>query len=257
MRIIRPVVVAAAMVGMVFVWDRVFGDAWRSTAILAPASPVREEQAAGLRVERRAVGDRSYTIFSEQHSRIRLTLTRPSREDARILLAVPGTYTSPHDSVEGMVVLNGRIVQARERQGWDGAVIFDRGRVEMIATENGRSLTYAFLKETASHGRSLIQVHLLVHGGVAQSFKPQPLLPRRALAVFTDGVSAVIEGGNVTDLTTFATDLVHLGVRDAVNLDMGSWSEGWYRNPTTGATVTIGIPNPATARQTNWVVLEQ
>ena len=253
MRTIHAIIFVIAVVGAAFVWDRVSIDVQRPTAEPVPAF-VRQPS-KGLAINRRTTSGRAYTVFVGPH--VRLALTRPSREDPRVLLAVAGTYTSPRDTVEGYVVHDGRIVQASERQGWDGAVIFRPARVEILQTNNGRLLTRGLLTDLAAHDASLIQTHLLVYGWAPVRFKPQPALPRRALAIFTNNVPAIIESADAIDLTTFAADLAALGVRDAANLDMGAWSEGWYRDPTTGTIVTLGIPNPATARQTNWIVLEE
>lgn len=206
-------------------------------------------------VTQRDVQDRAYVVFTLHVPNVRLTLTRPDRADPQTLLAVPGTYTSPKDRVEGYVILDGHIVQMRERQGWDGAVLFADGRVTIITTDHGQQLTRAFMEQVAAQGQSLIQVHLLVHNSAPVHFKPQQALPRRALAILADGTPAIVESRTMIDLTTFATDLNVLGIRDAANLDMGAWSEGWYRDPITAAPVTIGIPSDTTMRQTNWVVL--
>ncbi|MBI4142311.1 hypothetical protein HY480_00375 [Candidatus Uhrbacteria bacterium] len=253
MGIIRTIITIAAIAGATLVWNRVSIDVQRPAAEPVPAF-VRQPS-KGLAINRRTVNGRTYTVFVGPH--VRLALTRPSREDPRVLLAVAGTYTSPRDTVEGYVVHGGRVVQASERQGWDGAVIFRPSRVEILQTENGRLLTRTLLANLAAHDASLVQTHLLVYGWDPIRFKPQPALPRRALAIFTNNAAAIIESADATDLTTFAADLAALGIRDAANLDMGTWSEGWYRDPATGAITMLGIPNPATARQTNWIVLEE
>lgn len=254
-RIIRTSISIAIIAGAMLAWNRASVNVHRAPEI--PASRAWRAQSIDLTIDRRAVNGRGYVVLYQRVPRVRFTLTRPSRDDARTLLAVAGTYTSPEDTVEGYVVLDGRIVQDRERQGYDGAIIFDHGRIDIIATENSRRLTRAFLNASATRGQSLIQVHLLVHGSAAQSFKLQPALPRRALVTFADASPAVVESAEAVDLTTFAVDLAALGVHNAANLDMGAWSEGWYRNSATSTIITLGIPNPATTRQTNWIVFEQ
>lgn len=255
MRLLRIITGTAALVAAsALVWP------WVSVDVRTPAPtlPVaRLHRTGNLVIEPRSIGGRSYTVFRPRTARVAFTLTRPSRDDAAVLLAVAGTYTSPRDTVEGFVVLDGRIVQANERQGWDGAVIIDHGRTKIVQTDNGRLLTRAYLRAIAARGASLFQTHLLVSRGAPVAFKPQPFLPRRALVTFTDGSPAIIESIDAVDLTTFAADLAALGVRDAANLDMGTWSEGWYRNPATGAITVMGIPNSATARQTNWITFAQ
>lgn len=207
---------------------------------------------ADLLVEDRIVSGTRVRILRPERPNVRLTLTRPDAADRAVLLAVPGTYTSPQDTVEGYVVLDGQIVRAKERQGWDGAVLFKDGGIAILQTDRGRTLTRAFLAQVAADGASLVQVHLLVKDAVAQPFKEQPATFRRALAVI-DGGPAVVETLDPIDLDGFAALLVTLGARDAANLDMGTWSEGWYR-AADGSRRILGIPHENAARQSNWVV---
>lgn len=209
-----------------------------------------------LIIESKNAEEVSYAIFHQRIPSLQFTLTRPSKDDGEIVLAVPGTYTSPRNTVEGFVVLDGKIIQNKERQGWDSAVIFKNGNAEIIQTNSGRLLTQEKLKTVASEGASLMQAHLLVIDGVAQSFKPQPPFQRRALVLFEDSSPAIIESREALDLTPFAKDLVALGVKSAVNLDMGAWSEGWYRDPDTSLPETIGLMRGATDRQTNWIIFK-
>ncbi len=218
----------------------------------APA-PSAASTANNLIVEERTASSTRFLVIRQKTPHVRLALTRPDENDAAVLLSVPGTYTSPQNTVEGYVVLDGRIVQQKERQGWDGAVVFDGGGVEIRPTDRGRSLTKDALAEVAANGASLIQVHLLLKDGLPQHFKEQTPTLRRALAVMADGEPAVIESRDFLDLNAFAALLAELGARDATNLDMGSWSAGWYRGAD-GRPIPVGYPHENAARQTNWVV---
>ena len=46
-----------------------------------------------------------------------------------------------------------------------------------------------------------------------------------------------------------------LGARYALNLDMGEWSEGFYRDPLTREVRPLGDDYRKTSAQTNWLVL--
>ncbi len=222
-----------------------------------PAAPPASRAAAGpheaLTVIPAAVNGTDYVIIRQKRRNVRFTLTRPDPEDPEVLLAVPGTYTSPNDTPEGFIVLDGEIIQAKERQGWDGAVVFRGGLMQILQTDGGKTLTRDFLeKSIAPGGGSLMQAHLLVYDGAAQPFKEQPATFRRALAkIGSDDV--IVESLGPIDLDTFAADLVLLHATDAVNLDMGTWSAGWYRTAD-GGRRTLGIPHENAARQSNWVV---
>lgn len=226
---------------------------------LPPTPSSQEGESAATRnliIEERTASSTRFLVIRQKESHVKLALVRPDENDPTVLLSVPGTYTSPTDTVEGYVVLDGKIVQQKERQGWDGAVIFKSGGIEIRQTNGGRTLTKDALATLAAEGASLIQVHLLVKDGVSQHFKEQTPTLRRALAVMKDGGPAVIESRDFLDLNAFAALLMELGARDAVNLDMGSWSAGWYRG-TDGRSVPIGYPHENAKRQTNWIVMTE
>ncbi|MEI7741079.1 MAG: phosphodiester glycosidase family protein [bacterium] len=196
-----------------------------------------------------------YYIFTLLKGSAKLSLERPSRNDEKIVLSVPGTYTSPTDKPEGFVVLNGKIIQARERQAWNGAAFFRAdGTVNIFETNNGKLLTKDYLKTVENDSASLIQGHLLVHQGSAQKMLAGTPYQRRALTLLKDGTTAIIESRDLLELSVFAEDLVELDVREAFNLDMGSWSEGWYRDPVSDDLKSIGYLQSATDRQSNWVI---
>ncbi len=226
------------------------------TRVPLPLVKREPEGVSNLLVEERTASSSRFLVIQQKKSKARLALVRPDESDTSVLLSVPGTYTSPTDTVEGYVVLDGKIVQQKDRQGWDGAVLFKDGGIEIRQTNGGRTLTKDVLAEVAADGASLIQVHLLVKDGLPQHFKEQTPTLRRALAVMKDGAPAVIESRDFLDLNAFAALLVELGARDAVNLDMGSWSAGWYRGAD-GSPVPIGYPHENAKRQTNWVTMTE
>lgn len=205
-----------------------------------------------------AASNHEYLLLSLLKGSVRLRLDRPALTDANVMLSVPGTYTSPAGKPEGYVVLNGTIVQSRERQGWNGAAFFRTdGTLSIFETNNGKVLTKDYLKTVERDGGSLVQGHLLVHDGISQKLLPQTPYQRRALVVFREGRVAIIESVDLLDLSSFAEDLIELGAVDAMNLDMGQWSEGWYTDPATGKRVTIGYLNGATEKQSNWITFEK
>lgn len=209
-------------------------------------------------IARRTVKENVHvTVIRLLKGRVRLALERPRRDDASLFLSVAGTYTSPADAPEGFVVHEGTIVQARERQAWNGAAFFRAdGTLSIFETNNGKLLTKAYLQSVERDGASLIQGHLLVADRVAQDMAPQTPYQRRALVVMPDESVAIVESVELLDLQSFADALVELGVRDALNLDMGQWSEGWYRSPVTDEPVMIGYLTGSTHRQSNWVIFQ-
>ncbi len=136
---------------------------------------------------------------------------------------------------------------------WEGLLTIDGG-TPSIKKASKSSLSAQELRKFASKKTSLLQGHLLVHAGQPEPYKPSPPLHRRALVVFDRDNWAVVGSVAPVELQSFARDLANLGADDALNLDMGGWSEGWFRD-TSETPQPLGIPHPSTARQTNWLVI--
>ena len=56
-------------------------------------------------------------------------------------------------------------------------------------------------------------------------------------------------------LSDFQDSLIKNNVTNAIYLDMGTYSEGWYRG-SNGITNTIGENMDATSKQSNWLIFE-
>jgi hypothetical protein len=54
----------------------------------------------------------------------------------------------------------------------------------------------------------------------------------------------------------FIQSLIFLGYEQAIYLDMGSWSEGWYRNDE-NEIIRIGNNWKSSHLQTNWLVIRK
>jgi hypothetical protein len=222
----------------------------------APPSPAASATPAAAPVSKptlaaahRAVGGRKYLELTG--GRLALALERPSQTDARVLAVVPGTYTSPQGDVEGAVVLDGRVVRA-DALAWEALLVIQNG-APVVRWER-KAPSRELLAELAARKASLLQGHLLVGDGKPRPLKPSPALGRRALVTRAGGAFAIVESTSPVELARFADDLVRLGATYAMNLDMGGWSEGWYRR-TNGTIARLGDDFRATERQTNWLVL--
>jgi hypothetical protein len=161
-------------------------------------SPSTRAPAPGLTFRGEQVGDYHYRIFTPAaESRFGLTLTRPSADDSEILLSVAGTYTSPDDDVLGVVLIDG-VEERSQRMGWGGALVLVDGQAEVRSLPGGR-LEPAERKALEAQRVSLIQGHLLVHGGRASSLKPSQPLQRRAVALL-DGAAVIVESEGLVEL---------------------------------------------------------
>ena len=68
---------------------------------------------------------------------------------------------------------------------------------------------------------------------------------------------AIIESKQAITLKVFSDDLVLLGVQQLIYTDMGSWDEGWYKDPSSNKLVTIGQDLSQTSKQSNWIIFKK
>ncbi|TPG65318.1 hypothetical protein [Hymenobacter nivis] len=102
------------------------------------------------------------------------------------------------------------------------------------------------------HGSLLLQ-ELLVFQGKNQKLAGGSTFQRRALVEWADHRFAVVESlADDVTMQQFGEDLVALGARNALYLDMGGWDEGWYRAGNN--VVVLGHWRTDTAQQSNWLV---
>ncbi len=112
---------------------------------------------------------------------------------------------------------------------WEALLVIDNAAPQLRWQRN--RLHKEDLDALVRRKASALQGHLLVGGGKVRPLKPSPALERRAFIVHESGAFAIVESSAPAELAQFAADLVALGAHTAMNLDMGRWSEGWYRDP--------------------------
>lgn len=203
-----------------------------------------------LRVDAHAVQGRRYSWYAPKQGRWAITLERPAASDERLLMAVAGTYTSPQDEVEGVVMRAGELLRA-DAKPWAGLLLIRDGQLAIQKAPGGK-LSAGLLAQLKAQRASLLQGHLLVHRGEAQAFRDSPELARRAIVVGAEG-AALVESQAAVALERFARDLAAMQVSAAMNLDMGGWSEGLMR--LSDGSVQRFRTAAATARQSNWLLI--
>lgn len=197
----------------------------------------------GLRVAVQEVDGRGFVLFAP--ARLAIRLERPEPDDPRITLAVAGTYTDVDDAPMGLFAIDGVLVRP-SKMGWEGVLRIDARGVSIRRAGPG-----AFDLDAST---SILQGHLLVDGGKPRPLRPSAALYRRAIIVDDAGTFAIVDGREPQTLPAFADDLVGLGATAALNLDMGAWSGGFYRDPQSHAVQALGHDVSATHRQSNWLV---
>jgi hypothetical protein len=211
-------------------------------------------RAQGLRIESRKHETRIFTVYRPSDDLVPgWVLKRPDPANQEIWLCVAGAPTDPRGGVQGVAVVEGKIVQTDVMQ-WDGAVVILNRRLQISDANKGYLFTDDYIKTRAKSGATMFQAPLLVYQNKPRKVPAGAEIPRRALVMLHDDSPAVVESAAPTTLDVFATDLAQIGVKHAVDLDMGGRSEGWYRDPYHKNPVVIGENKSRTATQTNWFV---
>ncbi|MCD6068415.1 MAG: hypothetical protein K0S33_3241 [Bacteroidetes bacterium] len=201
----------------------------------------------------------SYTIIYQNTCSIEFTDQRPKEKDAAVQLCIAGAFTQLTDyKIDGIYMCNGKIgnkTAVNKRLG--GAIKIVKGQAVIFPTQKGTLLTDSFLNDLSTQKGSLFQQLQIVANGAAASFVDKAVFQRRAIVIFKNSKTALVEGNESITLAEFSKDLVELGAKDALYTDMGGWDEGWYTDPATGKKITIGQMRTSTAKQSNWVVFRK
>ncbi len=209
-----------------------------------------------VRVEARttAAGGQ-YTIFYPQQLTVRVVTTRPDPAGAGNWLSVAAAYTdlTSYQPLD-LLVCQGQLRQRQATVGFlDGqlTILGDSLRIDRLP--KGQSPPAGQLAQAQRQRGTILLQELLVFEGQNQRPAGGSLFQRRALAELADHRFAVVESeADDVSMQQFGDDLVELGARNALYLDMGGWDEGWYKDG--GSVVKLGHRRTDTARQSNWLM---
>ena len=196
-----------------------------------------------------------YALFYPEGLSVRLVTRRPDPADDRVALSVAAAYTDlDTDQPLDLLVCAGHLRQAAATVGFlDGALTLVGDSLAITRVAPGQAPPRPALERAQRQHGSVFLQELLVYDGRNQRGPGGSAFQRRALVQFADRRVAVVESaGDALTMRGFAEDLVELGARKALCLDMGDWDEGWYRM---GQGVRqLGHRRTETARQSNWLV---
>lgn len=213
----------------------------------------------GLTVEhKQAKSGYTYTIFHKNNLLLDVSLKRPDKNDKNILLCIPGAYTDLQTyAVDGLYIDNGTVYNKNKvNYTLGGAIKIIKGDAEIFPTNKGKLLNDSLVNLVVAQKGSLFQQIQMIEKGVGAKYKDVKLFQRRAIVKFKGNKTAIIESYEHITLTAFTTDMLELGVTEALYTDMGAWDEGWYKEPATGKVITIGRMRTQTDKQCNWVVFK-
>ena len=167
-------------------------------------------------------------------------------------LCVPGAYTSIDTQIDGLYIEEGIGINETINNKLTGACILSSDSIQFLGFEEINSQLISQIKLSK---KSMFQQSLLVKN---KQIVPCDLFHskknlRRALIQFKDNYFLIGESQRRVTISDFQEALVKIGAINAINLDMGTWSEGWYKNQT-GEKITVGEKMYSTKRQMNWII---
>lgn len=170
--------------------------------------------------------------------------------DNNNFLSIPAAYTSKQYQIDGLFIENGVEINALINSKLTGACIITNDNLQIIPFQD---INEDLINELKLAKASFFQQTLLIQNNEifpCKLFNNKKNL-RRALVKFKK-FSCIVQSSSVT-IGAFQESLVNIGAISAVNLDMGTWSEGWYNN-TNCDNIQIGETMSNTDKQTNWLI---
>lgn len=198
---------------------------------------------------------RQYALFYPQGLAIRVVTRRPAVADSRNQLSVAAAYTDlDTDLPLDLLVADGRTLQPKAKVGFlNGVLTIIDDSLKITRIPKGQSPPGADVEHVRQQHGTLLLQELLVHEGQNQRPEGGSIFQRRALAELSGHRFVMVESlSDNVRMKQFAADLIELGARNALYLDMGDWDEGWYK--VGSRVVKIGYRRTETARQSNWLV---
>jgi hypothetical protein len=192
------------------------------------------------------------SFYPLNNYKVDFRLVRPSVQDRTIQLCIPAAFTSQDNKPEGLIFLNGVNKYKYRSTNGSGALFISLGECEILSIEAANDLA----QNPKNNFFSLFQQYQLIRNGRSYEnpFSKRKLQMR--VIAFLNKKIFIIESKNQVESEKFITHLLDIGVTEALYLDMGSWSEGWYRSEN-DVIVKIGLNRQNTHRQTNWLLFHR
>ncbi len=204
--------------------------------------------------------DEFYTTYYLLDKKITLADKRPSKADTNIFLCIPAAFTQLDDgSIDGLFIIDGKITDRKKvNHHLGGGLLVVNNQLQIIKTNEGKLLTENWKDSISALNGSFFQQIQMVRVGEALTFnKDVKLFQRRAVVIYRDSTIAIVESKSPITLKEFADDLVKMKAFNAIYTDMGSYDEGWVRNPEKQKVDVIGKNRMQTQFQSNWLLFRR
>jgi hypothetical protein len=192
-------------------------------------------------------------MYHPKQLNINLVNKRPVFNQSTYMV-VPAAYTDKQNRIDGLCFLNGNKVASNINTNLTGFCMLRNNTIEIKPL---KELTPTLQQSIVTNKATLFQQSLLVLNGqlIPCNLFGNTRNKRRALVKFKNSY-CIAESVNPLAIADFQKALIKIKAISAFNLDMGSWSEGWYKNKQ-GNQVKIGDYMSSTSQQTNWLVLSK
>lgn len=195
-----------------------------------------------------------FARYVPQNAHYHFQRVKPDSNNTDLLMSVVAAFTSKApEHVVGTSVSNGKKrIYPTDAETAYCLIVGEEVKIEALS-ENHKSAIETAVKQKGDYFQ---QMHL-VEDAEAKSceiFKNRATF-RRALAQ-KEGETHLVESLDRMTIDDFIQSLIFLGYEQAIYLDMGSWSEGWYRNED-NEIIRIGNNWKSSHLQTNWLVIRK
>jgi len=192
------------------------------------------------------------TIFEPNGLKINIKSIKPITS-ANTYLCVPAAFTDSAKKIDGLFIEKGNIIGISLNKKLTGACIISDNKIQFADCS---SLNDKLLKEVVTKKYSLFQQQLLVFNSKiikCDLFKGRLNLRRALVEINSDYY--LVESKKRVSISDFQNELITNNVSNAIYLDMGTYSGGWFRNNDNRLSI-IGETMTKTNSQSNWLVFE-
>ena len=200
-------------------------------------------------IENQEASTCAINLFYPFGLKIEIVDKRPEN-DGNTFLSVACAYTSKSGTIDGIFVKNGTLINKEINKSLTGVCIVNNNAISIAKSD---IINNSLLKKVLNEKNTLFQQTLLIKNSqlVECNLFGSSINLRRALIKLDENKYFVGESHRPMTIIEFQNALKEIGAIDAVNLDMGSWSEGWYIRD--NEKISIGDNFINTKRQTNWL----
>ena len=196
----------------------------------------------------------SFARYIPENAQYHFQRVKPDSNNTDLLMSVVAAFTSKApEHIVGASVSNGKKrIYPTDAETAYCLIVGEEVKIEALDSNHKLAIERA-VKEKGDYFQ---QMHLIENSEAkpCEIFKNRATF-RRALAQ-KEWETHLIESLDRMTIEDFTNTLIFFGYQQAIYLDMGSWSEGWFRN-SENQIVRTGNNWKSSHLQTNWLVIRK